>query len=191
MRSRRTVIILLACLLAASAASAQTAIFACIKQNNGQTRIVGAAEACGPSETKVSWNVVGQTGPAGPTGPQGPQGLKGDTGSQGSAGPAGAIGPQGLKGDTGATGPAGPTGPQGPQGLQGLKGAPASSYVSWPVSYVPSFAVCINSDSDITCENKSLVGVTVADGQPGHRIQRVLYQRCDVARRDPGGLDVL
>jgi hypothetical protein len=57
-------------------------IDACAKKNNGQLRLVGT-EACGPSESAVSWNVAGQQGPQGIPGPQGP---KGETGQQGPAG---------------------------------------------------------------------------------------------------------
>jgi hypothetical protein len=49
-----TFIIVVVGLLVASTASAQT-INACIKQNNGQLRVVSATEACLPSEMKISW----------------------------------------------------------------------------------------------------------------------------------------
>ncbi len=48
---------------------------ACIKKVNGQLRIVSAASQCLPSETAISWNIVGPQGPAGPAGPQGPSGV--------------------------------------------------------------------------------------------------------------------
>jgi len=99
-------------LLSASAASAQV-INACIKLNNGQVRIVGAGDACLPSETRASWNVAGPVGPAGTVGSVGPAGPAGPAGPDGPAGQAGAPG---AKGDTGATGPAGPQGPAGAPG---------------------------------------------------------------------------
>ena len=52
-------------------------IDACAKKVNGQLRLVGT-EACGPSETAVSWNVEGQQGPQGIPGPQGPKGEDAD-----------------------------------------------------------------------------------------------------------------
>ena len=44
-------------------------IHGCYKTNNGQLRVVGATESCGPSETPIVWSVVG------PQGMQGPQGI--------------------------------------------------------------------------------------------------------------------
>jgi len=55
-------------------------IYACVGQGSALARIVGAAEACRGSETRVMWNVVGPQGPKGDPGPQGPQG---DTGPAG------------------------------------------------------------------------------------------------------------
>lgn len=52
-------------------------VHGCIKTQQGITRIVGAYEPCGPSETAVHWNITGQTGPTGPAGPQGPPGPAG------------------------------------------------------------------------------------------------------------------
>jgi hypothetical protein len=46
-------------------------ITACMKLVNGQLRIVNAAAQCLPSETAISWNVVGPQGPQGPQGPSG------------------------------------------------------------------------------------------------------------------------
>src|SRR6267378_917038 len=68
----------------AVANSPTTDIHGCYKTNNGQLRIVGATESCGPSETPVVWNV---TGPQGPQGIQGPQGVQGAQGIQGDIGP--------------------------------------------------------------------------------------------------------
>ena len=99
---------------------------ACVKNVNGDMRLVGSAGDCKHEENAVTWNIVGPQGPAGPAGPQGPQGSAGADGAPGATGPAGPQGPAGLqgeKGDTGATGPAGPQGPQGPAGPAGPPGA--------------------------------------------------------------------
>lgn len=142
MRCRLTYVILLASLLAAPAASAQSTrrddererdrrseaparlIFACVNRSNGQLRIVNAEESCAPSETKVSWPVAATQGP---------------------------------KGETGAAGPAGPQGPQG---------AAAHSYTSGLVSFVPRAEMCVTRESNPNlCAVKSVLGVTVVDGQ--------------------------
>jgi Collagen triple helix repeat (20 copies) len=108
--------------------AAQERIDACVKTQNGQVRIVAAGEACGPSESAVSWSIEGpkgDTGPQGPIGQTGPQGPKGDTGAtgpqglQGVQGPQGDPGPAGTQGLQGDTGPVGPQGPQGPAGPAG------------------------------------------------------------------------
>ena len=91
-------------------------VYACIKDVNGQARIVSETETCLPSEHKISWSITGpqgpqgSIGPIGPIGPQGPQGVAGPAGPQGPAGPAG---PQGPAGPIGPEGPIGPTGPAG------------------------------------------------------------------------------
>jgi hypothetical protein len=43
------------------------------QKKEGQLRIVPKDTACRPSETPLSWNIVGPQGPAGPAGPPGPQ----------------------------------------------------------------------------------------------------------------------
>lgn len=61
-------------------------IHACVKSENGQTRIVDAGIACAPSEEAVSWNaqgIQGERGPQGETGPQGPPGPEGPQGPPG------------------------------------------------------------------------------------------------------------
>ncbi len=58
----------------ASQGSAQGVVTACVKLENGQTRVVGSATACLPSETRVQWNIVGPVGPKGDPGPQGDRG---------------------------------------------------------------------------------------------------------------------
>jgi len=113
--------------------AADEQVFACVKAQNGQVRIVDADESCNPSEQAMSWSIEGpkgDTGPQGPqgdTGPQGPQGDTGATGPQGLQGETGATGPQGQQGETGATGPEGPTGPQGQTGPAGPQGPPGTS----------------------------------------------------------------
>ncbi len=115
-----------------SSHAADEQVFACVKSQNGQVRIVDADERCLPSEQALSWNIEGPKGDTGPQGPQGIQGAQGAQGPQGTQGETGATGPQGLKGDTGATGPAGPDGPQGqvgptgPAGPQGSQGPPGT-----------------------------------------------------------------
>ena len=65
--------------------SADNLIYACIKKQNGQTRIVGKPSQCLPSEVSVYWNQVGPPGPKGDKGDKGPKGDKGDPGGgQGS-----------------------------------------------------------------------------------------------------------
>src|SRR5262245_20049454 len=49
-------------------------VYACVNANNGNTRIVSAAEACRNPEYKTQWNAAGPQGPQGPQGPAGPQG---------------------------------------------------------------------------------------------------------------------
>lgn len=69
--------------LTSHAADAQ--IFACVKTQNGQVRVVAAGSRCLPSEHAATWSVegpkgdTGDTGPAGPAGPQGPPGESGGT----------------------------------------------------------------------------------------------------------------
>ncbi|HEV8246324.1 MAG TPA: hypothetical protein VGP93_11175, partial [Polyangiaceae bacterium] len=87
--------------LAQSAPPPVQQIYGCYKTNNGQLRIVGASESCGPSESPIVWNVVG------PQGPQGIQGIQGIQGETGPMGPQGLQGIPGLKGDTGQQGPPG------------------------------------------------------------------------------------
>ena len=75
--------------------AADEQIFACVKDQNGQVRIVDAGEGCLPSEQALSWSIEGPQGDPGPPGPQGPQGAQGAAGRQGRHGrhgPAGASG---------------------------------------------------------------------------------------------------
>jgi hypothetical protein len=79
-------------------------VHACVANNTGSARIVGATVSCYSNEHALTWSI---TGPIGPVGPQGIQGVQG---------------PQGLQGATGATGPRGQQGPQGSSGAQGPAG---------------------------------------------------------------------
>lgn len=90
---------------------------------------------CRGTETKISWNIAGQTGPTGLRGEQGPQGPRGSQGEQGIAGQTGSTGPTGLTGPTGAQGPPGATGLAGPTGATGPAGptGPAAQVVTYAV----------------------------------------------------------
>jgi hypothetical protein len=116
--------------------AADEQVFACVKSQNGQVRIVESGDTCLPSERAMSWSIEGpkgDTGPQGPQGiqgPQGPQGETGATGPQGLQGETGATGPQGPQGETGATGATGPAGPAGPAGPQGPPGSSSAELTS-------------------------------------------------------------
>jgi len=100
-------------------------IYACVQNGSQQVRIVGAADACRSTETRVVWNVVGPQGAKGDKGDkgdQGIQGLKGDKGDQGIQGPKGDKGDKGDPGEKGATGDRGDVGSQGPAGPPGPGG---------------------------------------------------------------------
>lgn len=109
-----------AIVLSAAAPSTNT-IKACANQFGGGLRI-STDGTCLPTETLVTWNIVGPTGPTGATGPQGIAGPTGATGATGPQGATGARGPQGFTGARGATGPTGLTGQRGPTGLTGARG---------------------------------------------------------------------
>ncbi|HET8632079.1 MAG TPA: hypothetical protein VFL91_32020, partial [Thermomicrobiales bacterium] len=64
-------------------------IYACVNNNSGTVRIVGAKTTCNKAETSLTWNTQG---PRGEMGPQGPEGPRGDTGSRGQQGPSGISG---------------------------------------------------------------------------------------------------
>jgi hypothetical protein len=147
------------------------------KGDQGATGAAGPQGLQGPKGDTGATGATGPQGPQGPSGAAGPQGLQGLQGMQGPKGDTGAMGPIGLTGPKGDTGPAGndgaagkdglpgATGAPGPVGPQGPKGAPAASYVSGLVSLIPAFSTCVNGDGEITCENKSMIGVTVVDNQ--------------------------
>ncbi|HSO02619.1 MAG TPA: hypothetical protein VLS46_08845, partial [Gaiellaceae bacterium] len=103
-------------------AQATNTIYACVKKN-GDPTLVAEGARCKPSETLVSWNIVGPRGAKGDTGDTGPRGPKGDKGDTGATGPTGPQGPKGDKGDTGDTGPQGPKGDTGAAGAPGAPGA--------------------------------------------------------------------
>lgn len=123
-------------------ATGEGVITACIKNVNGQLRIVSSSSECLPSETAISWNAVGPTGPAGPAGPQGPEG---------------------------PTGPAGPTGPQGPSGvvatssLSGAVAAIAGGSTAW-VFAGPTVSVTTTESQRITGVAAISLGTTAAEG---------------------------
>lgn len=93
---------------------ANGAYWGCYTKSGGALRVIDAGASCKSTETKITWNMVGQQGPTGATGP------KGDTGP---AGKDGATGPKGDTGATGATGPKGDTGAEGPAGKDGKDGS--------------------------------------------------------------------
>lgn len=117
------------------AVAATSVLYACVKQEEGQIRMVSTLTACKKNETPVQWNVVG---------PQGPQGVPGISVTTAALAvgdpncPTGGIavtavsgltyvcngrqGPQGERGPQGETGPQGLQGVQGPQGQQGPPG---------------------------------------------------------------------
>ena len=66
-------------------------IVAC-KNQYAWLRVVPSAASCKPTETAISWSVLG---PAGPTGSNGAPGATGPGGATGAAGPAGPAGPSG------------------------------------------------------------------------------------------------
>lgn len=97
-------------------------IYACVKNSNGDVRIVAATTACHAHWTRIEWGELGMPGPAGPAGPVGPVGPMGPAGADGAAGPAGPVGATGPAGADGAAGPAGPMGPAGADGAAGPAG---------------------------------------------------------------------
>jgi hypothetical protein len=56
-------------------------IHACVRNSNGNIRIVGATTACDSNETALDWNLQGIQGPAGPQGPAGSPGPSGPPGT--------------------------------------------------------------------------------------------------------------
>ena len=114
-------------------------IYACVKTQNGQARIVSADQECLKSEDRIQWNARGPQGVRGLQGDRGPQGIIGPEGPQGIIGPEGpkgdrgAPGIQGLKGDQGLQGIQGIQGLQGIQGIQGLQGLKGDTGSTGPI----------------------------------------------------------
>jgi hypothetical protein len=70
-------------------------IHACVSNNSGEIKIVGANANCPSNYRALDWNIQGpegQPGPIGPAGPQGEQGTQGVPGEPGLQGPAGISG---------------------------------------------------------------------------------------------------
>ncbi len=72
MRSSRVLALIVAVLLFPSVVWAQQTIYGCVKNGNGQIRIVSAGEACLPSEHAVQWPLGGATAAAPPPAPPAP-----------------------------------------------------------------------------------------------------------------------
>lgn len=120
------------------AVAATNVLYACVKQEEGQIRMVSTAASCKKNETPVQWNVVGPQGPQGVPGisvttaalsvgdPNCPTGGIAVTAVSGQTyvcnGRQGPQGDRGLQGDTGLQGPQGIQGPQGAPGPQGPAG---------------------------------------------------------------------
>jgi hypothetical protein len=69
--------VVLASILSATAAEAQTTLYACYVKNSGtvyRIKTPGTPTKCTGNATEFSWNMEGQVGPQGPEGPQGPAG---------------------------------------------------------------------------------------------------------------------
>lgn len=156
----------------------------CVKDANGQLRVISPDDSCGPHETAITWNQQGKQGPQGEAGPQGPAG---DPGPQGPAGDPGPRGPQGEPGPQGIQGPAGDvslgaldgsscTRADGSAGSVAVTTNPdnsislaCASLVSWCSSHTPSVGLhmLVNCDESAhmityTCET----GWTDADNDP-------------------------
>jgi Collagen triple helix repeat (20 copies). len=102
-RTLQLFLALAAAMIFASSVSAQT-VNGCADKNTGSLRRIVPPAICKSSETSVTWNIQGPTGPQGLTGAQGPQGVQGPTGAQGPQGVQGLTGPQGIQGEPGAPG---------------------------------------------------------------------------------------
>jgi hypothetical protein len=146
----------------AFAIPADTTVRACVANNTGAVRIVGASAACYSNEHLVTWSITGPPGPIGPQGPTGPQGATGSQGPTGAAGSPGPAGPQGL------IGPIGPSGVSNAFVADGVgvsvdnpgvavasKVVPAGNYVMF------GSAIVFNQDGDLQlaqCDFGSIVG---------------------------------
>ena len=70
----------LASIISATGAQAQTTMYACYVKNTGtvyRIKTTGAPTKCSSNHTEFSWNEAGQQGPQGEVGPQGTQGPSG------------------------------------------------------------------------------------------------------------------
>lgn len=68
-------------------------IYGCVKNKDGDLRIVSAPSQCVKTETTISWNSIG---PQGPPGQNGTNGLNGTNGAPGAPGAQGPQGPPGV-----------------------------------------------------------------------------------------------
>ena len=116
------IIALIGGLLIWSGRAGAQVIDACAAKKTGALREVASLSSCKKSDTKLSWNEQGPTGPAGPSGAAGPTGATGAAGPTGATGPTGPTGATGAAGPTGATGATGPTGPPGSANAWSLTG---------------------------------------------------------------------
>jgi len=95
--------------LANAASGDSTTLYACVKSDDGQMRMVDAGTTCRTPERLVSWSVTGPQGVPGPHGSPGPQGVPGPAGPAGDSGAAAAsvvgfLSAPGITGDSTATG---------------------------------------------------------------------------------------
>lgn len=162
----------------------------CVKDANGQLRVISPDDSCGPHETAITWNHQGKQGPQGEAGPQGPAG---DPGPQGPAGDPGPRGPQGEPGPQGLQGPAGDvslgtlagsscTRADGSAGSVAVTTNPDNSVslacgpiVSWCASHTPSVGLhmLVNCDDTThTITYTCVEGWTDADNNPGDGCER-------------------
>src|SRR5258706_16124406 len=66
-----------------AAATTAGVINACVNNNSGTVKIVGATDTCPPNWTALSWSDQGSAGATGATGATGPTGPAGGTGATG------------------------------------------------------------------------------------------------------------
>ncbi len=142
----------------AQGAVEQGVIKACVKVQNGQTRIVAAADTCNASETTVEWNAEGVRGAQGV---QGPQGI------------------QGVTGATGATGLTGPQGPQGPPGASALE-ALLQPYLGTFALYVDGAFAAPLASVDGCTPSADVITFRLANGVEHKNLGRTRYGKCVV-----------
>jgi hypothetical protein len=160
-----------------SSTPATTVIQACMKEGNGDLRILADGGECKKHEVAISWNVVGPRGAQGPQGIQGPQGLPGMQGLPGTNGTNGVkgdpclpsnpacVGPKGDRGDVGPTGPAGAPGVgSGLSSFDAVNGLPCNAGAhagTISTTYAGSGAV------SLTCTPSTLYTLTVTTSGAG------------------------